>query len=420
MRPALTLLVLLAAAAPARAQSVTLPMGGTEVIGLAEESDGSALIGVHGSKESEGWPCGRLPRTGGFVVRRHAGGRFDRVRPLPGDLMAGPLRLREGRYVALVGRPVRVGPACNPKAVLSLVQLDRQGRILGSRRLNRPVPLRDAELAVSSGAVAAAWIEEPRWFDTRRLKVLVAGRVRTLRAPRTVFDASLTRMPTGRASRTQRALPEFLLAWSDRHRVHIDQFDRRGRFRPRRVAGRTFEMTRVHAGAAQYGRAVVAWTTQDGGEERGRPLTVRTTQRGNWSLPFTPARTLGGGGIADDPAAGSALAVSPARSAVFVWGDVTPAGTPFYASFAAARGNLRAPMQLGDGAREVSAAFSRGYRAYVAASFDGVIRVYHRFEDSFVLDREIRPGGSARLWRQDDGSVLITIARGRAVEVATL
>jgi len=73
---------------------------------------------------------------------------------------------------------------------------------------------------------------------------------------------------------------------------------------------------------AADGRAVVAWSTQDGGEERNRPLRVRAAIRPRAGARFGRARMLDHGHRVDDPFGGISLAVSPDGRAVLAWGDV--------------------------------------------------------------------------------------------------
>src|SRR5206468_3295709 len=155
-------------------------------------------------------------------------------------MRSGPLLLPDGRAVAVVARAARGSVECAPVEHLEVATLDRAGRIVGAVPLAARVSADDVTLARGRrGNLAVAWIE-------------------------------VTEAPDGRHGEP-------------------------------RVIGPTDSITTLAAAGSASGRAALAWSAQDGGEERNAPLRVYAALRPAGGATFAPAHLLDRGDAFDDP-----------------------------------------------------------------------------------------------------------------------
>ena len=121
------------------------------------------------------------------------------------------------------------------------------------------------------------------------------------------------------------------------------------------MLGKASGVTQVAAEVAAGGRAVVAWDTIDGGEERGSPHVVSVATRAKGGR-FRPAQVVDPGTTVDqdqslnDPRAAMRLAVAPNGRAIVIYGTVT--GDPSHLRYplrvaeSSPSGRFRGPQPL--------------------------------------------------------------------------
>src|SRR4051812_41021314 len=119
--------------------------------------DGAGLLGIEAdtSDYSEGVSCEKLPRTTGFVATRAPDGSLGPARPLGSDLIAGPVRLGDGTFTAVLGSSTQLSGECAPVRTLELATLDAGGGVTSRAPLAAGVALR----AIQMRAGAIEWIE---------------------------------------------------------------------------------------------------------------------------------------------------------------------------------------------------------------------------------------------------------------------
>ncbi len=86
-------------------------------------------------------------------------------------------------------------------------------------------------------------------------------------------------------------------------------------------------VTEVVAGTSPTGRAVVAWWTQDGGEEANLPLVVHAATRGRGAGRFGSARVVDPGDAHDRTPGRITLAVGADGAALLAWSQVRRTGS---------------------------------------------------------------------------------------------
>ncbi len=120
---------------------------------------------------------------------------------------------------------------------------------------------------------------------------------------------------------------ELLVVWAEPKRIRAVTVSRADVVGKVVTLGKASDVSRLGAEIAANGRAVVAWTTQDGGEERNSPHVVRAVTRAHGKT-FGRAQTIDGhGGVdadqsLDDPRSAIRLAVAPNGRALLLWGTV--------------------------------------------------------------------------------------------------
>ena len=401
----LPVLCLCALAMPgdAAAQSVGGVDGRLDTRGLALGPDGAGLLGVHADTTdySDGIPCGRPPTVFGYVSVRSAGGALGPLRPLGADLAAGPARRPDGANVAVLAQTVGPAGDCGAARNLEFATLDAAGAVTAR------TPLANGVLAyrfTMLGGVVA-WLEEA---DGTALRLSRDGAPPVTIATGEglgdnpyVSDYALVATGAG-----------FLLAWAEPKRVRAVEIGADGVPGPVKELGTADSISDLGAGVAANGRAVVAWATQDGGEERNRPLRVYAAQRPQAGAPFAPARTLSRGHRIDSPQSGLEVAVAPDGRALVVWGDVVGRDVdrlryPLYATVAGPTGRLgrvrRIATQAGLQTVAISSrgaalvVFYRGNRVYLTKRPPSA----RHFTRPATFGRpgvvELRPGPDGRL-----------------------
>ncbi len=222
------------------------------------------------------------------------------------------LAVGDGKYVKLWGRRPR------------LADVDAEGRLLGQTELGARLPAETRALACGrDGRLAVAWVER-RGDASYRLRVVLRAPGGALTPPRTVAtarspfddvgvnDAALAFAPDG----------ELLVAYSIFGEVRAARVFRSGEIGRSFKLGPASENTQLAAVIGSRGRAVVAWSTYDGGEEQNVARRVYAATRASGAREFSPAalvhRSSGRNEFAFlEP--GIRLAVAPNGRALLMW-----------------------------------------------------------------------------------------------------
>ena len=172
------------------------------------------------------------------------------------------------------------------------------------------------------GRLALAWVED-REAEGSRLQLVLGHAPVTLASvgddneAEEITGVALAFAPNG----------ELLVVWAEPKRVRAVTVSRADVVGKVVTLGPASDASRLGAEVAANGRAVVAWTTQDDGEERGTPHVIRAVTRARGKL-FGRARTIDGhSGVdadqpTDDPRSAIRLAVAPNGRALLLWGTV--------------------------------------------------------------------------------------------------
>lgn len=112
-------------------------------------------------------------------------------------------------------------------------------------------------------------------------------------------------------------------------------------------AGRGNGSASVAVSVSNGGQAIVAWGSQDGGEQADEPWIVRTSRLSHRSRRFSATQTLDTGSAIGRPAGRIALAFSPGGKATVAWSAVGPNQTfPVMVAAAGRGGRFAAPQLL--------------------------------------------------------------------------
>jgi len=243
--------------------------------------------------------------------------------PLAAHLATGPVALPGGATAVLVSPPVAKTPECDPTVGLELIVLDAAGTVSERRPLAAAVHLAGASLvADDTGRPRAAWIEVDdgeRESDrfTLRLAAPEAG------GPTTTLDTRFGVFPQGPGITAVRLAPEsrgrLLMAWSSAFRVRVAEVAAGGAVSRPQILGRAASRVDLAADTAPSGRAVVAWGSTDGGEERTVPYVVRGTLRRAGAARFARVTTLDPGGAVIEPSSPIFARVAPDGGVVAGW-----------------------------------------------------------------------------------------------------
>ena len=222
------------------------------------------------------------------------------------------LALGDGKYAKLWGQRPR------------LADVDADGHLLGQTELGARRPAATRALACGrDGRLAVAWVEY-RGDATYRLRVVLRSPGGELTAPKTVASA---RAPFDDAGVDDAALAfapdgELLIAYSIFGEVRAARVSRSGEVGRSFKLGPASEITQLAAVIGSRGRAVVAWSTYDGGEEQNVARRIYAATRASGAREFTPAALIHRSSGRNEFAflePGIRLAVAPNGRALLMW-----------------------------------------------------------------------------------------------------
>jgi len=252
------------------------------------------------------------------------------VRSVPDSLAAPPALYGHDR--ALVLRSVVLSSAANAnrRVRLSASIATAAGALSRAHELTRATLVRAPALAADPrGDAVAAWVEltpkrAPREFDAR-YRVRVAQRSAGGRFGRAVTLLDATGTPTdhgGQIAAGYGADGTIVVVYANRRT--LDAFVRRPGhgWSTRRTLGANAGFVEADVAVGAHGRAVVAWGTQDGGEEANRPWVVRAAFLPAGHSVFRPAQVIDPGGAVDRPAGTVAAALGADGRGLVTWSGV--------------------------------------------------------------------------------------------------
>ena len=225
----------------------------------------------------------RLSLSLGSVARPAGRGRPRRLAtfsPFPSDAVAGPVM------------------AAGPRGEIAVVWMAFRGDEFGSGRFHvrlqviRPNGRLDRLRTVASGAVVGDrnTYNVAVAFGAQR-DIVVAYAVDAHASPRRSSSISVRTLRRGR------------------------RFDRA------RSLGSHAGLVQLEAAASRSGRTVVAWATQDGGEEANVPSVVRAAIRAPRAARFSPTRMMDPGELNERVPGRLGLAMSPGGTTVLAWSN---------------------------------------------------------------------------------------------------
>lgn len=321
-----------------------------EIGSTARFISGPALAFTSSGAGVLAWNTGE-PAVGHLATLRADGRVVERPR-LGGEIVAGPL-IRGGRTAVLtrVRRvtkrfrtldtlAVRFGTAANPKG--------RVRRVGGTHEVFGED--QGPAIAVHGSEVAVAWVGK---FGRERHRYRIAfsrggGKFGT---PQTLATTLLPTRDSESIALAYGSRGDLVAAYASRRRKPvIVQRTRRSshHFGSEHVLGDRQPLTTLVAASNAMGRMVVAWGSQDSGEEASRPWIVRAAKRPGVS--FGPAVVLDAGGAHDFAPRTVAAKVSNDGGTTVAWNNVT--GPPTAETFP-----LRvatAPVGTWEPAREIT------------------------------------------------------------------
>jgi hypothetical protein len=233
--------------------------------------------------------------------------------------------------------------------------------------------------ASDRGEIAVAWVEVHGGQDTpetARVRVALGRANRGFDRPRTLATGGLPTMDSQSVAVAYGAGGDLLVAYSTARRSipsrpAIAARVRRagGSFGPAQELGPRQPLTRLVAATARDGRMVVAWGSQDAGEEASRPWVVRAAVRPAGRARFGRDQLLDPGGINLRVPGRVALGMSPDGRATVAWsnvrGDFAAPRYPVRAASTGPTGGFGPVTQLAD----------NGAAQDVAAGADGTALV---------------------------------------------
>jgi hypothetical protein len=361
MRPRLLLAALFALAlvAPARAAApwstpvdVGPPGDYVEAPSLAFSPTGTGLAGWLVRAQPPG--SGGLP--GAFNVNYQgdndgytsrlaalgAGATLGTPRVVPDIVVAGPALDGAGRGLLLRSHILSSDPNGHRRQRVTWASVTAHGLIGQSHPLVTATLSDPPSLVVDArGDAVAAWSEyrppktpQALW-GSFRIRAAWRRAGHAFGSPVTLFvtqalDYEHNGAVTAAIGRTGRAIVVFPDAHETRHgnRRFVYAWTRTAgsRFGPTLTVGRQAGFARVGAAVTDQGRAIVAWGTQDGGEEANRPWTVYAAALAPDARRFGATQTLDPGAGVERPFGGVALATGPGGRATVAWSAVRGSG----------------------------------------------------------------------------------------------
>jgi hypothetical protein len=315
------------------------PIGGTALTvgqaAIAFAPDGTALLSrrVNRSQREPAQdrdllatlaPAGTLSERGSLPDHLAAppvmlpGGRVALLRePIVSDTNAVPRRIRLSLSVGSIARPVPRG---------------RPRRVAAYTRVPSDVGPGPAMAVGPRGRLAIVWMAyRGDEFGGGHFRVRLA-----VRRPDGRFER--TRTVASGALQSDRTTNSVAVAFGARRDIVVAyELSRPAPGRPQIIVrtlrrGRRFDRPQVlgpHAGlvelevqASPTGRAIVAWATQDGGEQADTPSVVRAAIRAPRARRFGPTRVMDPGDGIERVPGRLCLAMAPDGSAVLAWSNV--------------------------------------------------------------------------------------------------
>jgi hypothetical protein len=296
---------------------------------------GGALVG-----QNDGY-AGRIAPLG-------ARGTLGPVRALPDSVAAGPAVDATGRGLVLRTLALSTDDNGRRRYRMTWSNLSRTGTVGRAHRLVTATMTNPPALAVGArGDAVAAWNEYRPPASPRdlwgRFRIRAAWRPHggSFGPPVTLLDTQALDYEHNGAvaaaiGRSGRAVVVFADARErpgrDRRAVLAWTRDARHGFGPRLVAGPHAGFARMAAAVTDRGRVIVAWGTQDGGEEANTPWVVRAATLASGARRFSRAQTLDPGHGIDYAVGTVVLAVAADGRATAAWSSVrrpTPADLAF-------------------------------------------------------------------------------------------
>ena len=265
-------------------------------------------------------------------------GRLVDHAPLPDVLAADPAVLHRGR-VALARVRVASGPNARVGRVRLSLSVGTTARPAGRRRLHRlatyaPVPSDDTQgpaLAVAPGGdLAIAWMEyrgDEFALGTFRVRLALRRADGRFERTRTVaagdVDGNRESHSVAVAFGARRdVVVAYAIDDPGGGRFIAARTLRRGkRLGRQQILGPQAGLNRIELQATHRGRTIVAWSTQDGGEEANSPAVVRAAIRAPGAARFVPTRVMDPGEANERAPGRLALAMAPDGSAVLAWSN---------------------------------------------------------------------------------------------------
>ena len=321
---------------------------------LGPPSNGSEAVGIGFGPRGEGLLSWRLGATS-FVAALRGDGVLGPARRLPDDLAAGPAQavgplptLPGARAIVvmrrLLPRTARTStttPQDRTRLTWAVVRSDAS---LGPVRT-----LAVADCLTCQVRLAVNWLGEAIavWRDDR-------GMTRAAWRPaggRFGAPVTIIGRPGGQ-------YPDFSAAIGvDGRALVVDAGNvvrarvrtRNRGFGPVMPVGRGNESTDVTAAISNGGRSIVAWGSQDGGEEANKPWIVRAARLSRGGRRFSSTQTLDPGAGINRPEGRIALGFTPGGKATVAWSSVATGGAGEFGVMAAAAptgGRFGAAQQL--------------------------------------------------------------------------
>jgi hypothetical protein len=238
----------------------------------------------------------------------------------PGEVVGRPMMVPRNLYAVLLLRPV--GSDCVGVGSDTVARLDLAEGRLGARptvrRLVGPVNVQSiAATASRDGEIALAWIGSDRVTLLRRLADGDIARAVSVPADdgEGVYpDVALAYLPDGR----------LLMAYPTAGKVRVLAFAPNGGHAIRRATpGVELGEVTIRLAAGADGRAVLAWTSQDGGEERDVPLQVWAVTMEPGEAPTGHTQLLDRGGAITDIEGTLAVGLAADGTATVGWSNAS-------------------------------------------------------------------------------------------------
>lgn len=315
------------------------PSNGSQVLGLGFDNRGDGVIG---------WRLG----ASGYIASLTGDGVVGPPRLLPAELAGAaalapgpPLPTPPGASSAIVFLrrllpPTRGGASRIDRTRLSWALVGPDAT------LGTVHPLTTARCLTCRVTLAVNWLGEAIavWSEERGIRASYRPAGGRFGSPVTLF-----RGPNGQYPDLSAAIG------SDGRAIVVDGGlivrarvrARNGRFGPVMRVGRGNESVRVAAAISNGGQTIVAWGSQDGGEEANKPWIVRSARLSRGGRRFSATQTLDPGSAAARPEGNIALAFTPGGKATVAWSAVAAGDTfPVMAAAAKRGGRFGAPQRL--------------------------------------------------------------------------